>query len=215
MTIVMSDYFLHLHVEYEYRMYVENGERVTMKSPHSLCDGGYHWWVATIYVYKHPEDYTMKAWSKLCESTTKGVEYVFGILKKRFRILTCSFLEFETATIDTTVRTCPILHNMLTKDSGLSDLGTEARHWRKVDATEAGKFGLDLNNVNTLLIGRQGIHDEVTHEDDGFDEKRRIIVKHYAYALATNEVEKMKTTAEVLLELEEGEDNDGDGNDLE
>jgi hypothetical protein len=195
------------YVEFEYEVYVENGQRVTKKGLHSLCDGGYHRWVTTICGYKHPEDYTMKAWSKLCESTRKDVECVFGILKKRFRVLTCPFLDYETATIDITVRTCAILHNMITKDSGISELGIEARHWRKVDATEAGRFGLDLNNVDTMLIGRQGIHDEVTQEDDGFEEKRRMLVKHYACALAAHEVETMKTAAEVLLELEE---DDGD-----
>jgi hypothetical protein len=134
-TVVMSDYFLHLlktdprHVEYEYEVYVENGERLTVRGLHNLCDGGYHrCWETTICGYKHPEDYAMKAWSKLCESTRKDVECVFGIFKKRFRILKCSCLEFELDAIDYTVRTCAILHNMITKDSGLSDIGTKASH---------------------------------------------------------------------------------------
>ena len=91
---------------------------------------------------------------------------------------------------------------MITKDSGLSDIGTEATRWRKVDAAEAGSFGLDLDAVDTALIGRHGVHDEVTQEDPGFENKRRMLVKHYACALAAGEVEKMKTAAEVLMELE-------------
>jgi hypothetical protein len=43
----------------------------------------------------------------------------------------------------------------------------------------------------------------VTQEDAGFENKRRMLVKHYACALATGEMEKMKTAAEVLMELEE------------
>ncbi len=155
-----------------------------------------------------------EAWIKLCESTRKDVECVFGILKKRFRILTRPFLEFEPAKIDRTVRTCAILHNMITKESGLSDLGTQARHWRKVDAKDAGRFGLDLNAIDTLLIGRQGIHDEVTQEDVGFEEKRRRLVNHYACALVAGEVEILKTAAKVLTELEE-HDNGSDANDLD
>ena len=214
-TVVMSDTFMHLlktdprYVEYEYEVYGENGERHTMKGLHSLCDGGYHRWVTTICGYKHPEDYAMKAWSKLCESTRKDVECVFGILKKRFRILKCPFLEFEPDAIDCTVRACAILQNMVTKDSGLSDIGTEEAHWRKVDAVEAGRFGLDLDNIDTVVIGRQGVHDEVTLEDAGFENKRRMIVKHYACALAAGEVEKMKTAAQVLMELDEIEGDEG------
>ncbi len=66
-TVVMSDYYLHLlktdprYVEYEYEVYVENGERLIMKGLHSLCDGGCHRWETTICCYKHPEDYAMKA----------------------------------------------------------------------------------------------------------------------------------------------------------
>ena len=123
-TVVMSDKFLYLlktdprYTEYEYDLYVENGERLTTKGLHSLCDGGYHRWLSTICGYKHPEDYNMKAWSKLCESTRKDVECVFGILKKIFRILTCPFLDHEPESIERTMRTCCILHNMITKDTG-------------------------------------------------------------------------------------------------
>ena len=79
---------------------------------------------------------------------------------------------------------------------------------KKVDVAEARSFGLDLNVVNTLLIGRQGIHDEVTQEEEGFEDKRRALVRHYALALAAGEVERMKTATEVLHELEDGEENE-------
>ncbi len=91
---------------------------------------------------------------------------------------------------------------MITKESGLSDIGIKASYWRKVDNAEALSSGFDLNGLNTLLIGRQGIHDEVTQEDEGFELKRRDLAKHYALALAAGEVEVIPTAAEILNELE-------------
>jgi hypothetical protein len=130
----MSDQFMHMLktdprcAEFEYDMHVDNGERLTMKGLYNLCDGGYHRLLTTICGYKHPEDYTTKARSKPCESTRKDVKCVFSILKKIFRILTFPFLEHDPENIERTMRTCAILHNMVTKDSGLSDLGAQARH---------------------------------------------------------------------------------------
>jgi len=88
----------------------------------------------------------------------------------------------------------------------LSEQCTEARHWRK-----ARTFGLDLNVVDNLFIGRQGIHDEGTRQEDkGFEGKSKSLVKHYILALAAGEVKRMKTATEVLNDLEVGEDNDDD-----
>jgi hypothetical protein len=182
------------YAEFEYDIYVSDGAKETMKGLYNLCDGGYHKWLTTISGYKHPEDYTMKAWSKLCESTKKDVECVFGILKKRFRILTCPCLENEPANLDRTMQTCVILHNMVMQESGLANLGTEARQWRNVDIADARRtFGMDLNLLDTLLVSRHGIHDEVTQEADGFEEKCRSLVKHYAIVVAAGEVERMRT----------------------
>jgi hypothetical protein len=78
---------------------------------------------------------------------------------------------------------------------------------RLTQRAEAGSFGLDLDALDAVLIGRQGVHDEVTQED--IENKRRMPMKHYACVLAAGEVENMKTAAEVLMELEERHGDEG------
>ena len=54
-------------------------------------------------------------WSGLMESMRKDVERTFGSLKGRFRILKYGFPLNNKETVDNTVFTCMILHNMLLK----------------------------------------------------------------------------------------------------
>ena len=82
----------------------------------------------------------------------------------------------------------------------------------KVDRAEALSFGLELNDLDTLLIGRQCIIDEYTQEDEGFEHKRHALAKHYALALAAGEIERLKTASDILSELEAEQDGDVAGN---
>ena len=151
---------------------------------------------------KHPFELDCKAWSKLCESTRKDVECVFGILKKRFRILATPFLESETQAIDTTFKVCAILHNMSLKQSGLSNIGTDNRHWRLVDKHQATHFGLDLTELNDFHIGSRDLREEATVTDACYEAKRAKLVKHYSLALAAGEVYKRRTAADIMADLE-------------
>lgn len=214
-TIVMYDDFLRkltsdpLYCNYEYEIFISDGEKEVMRGLHSLCDGGYHKWLHTISAVRHAPDIETKAWSNLCESTRKDVECVFGILKKRFRVLATAFLDFEAMKIDNTIKACAILHNMLLKHSGLSNIGQAAQHWRNVDRQDARKFGLDkLKKAN--LIGSQGRPvDEPTMTENGYEEKRAKLIRHYSLALRAGEVFRRLTAADVLAQLELGEDDVG------
>ena len=58
----------------------------------------------------------------------KDIECVFGILKKRFRILR---LPFEISKEDTGVhfRVCCVLHNMLLQRDGSAEIGEKEEHY--------------------------------------------------------------------------------------
>ena len=95
----------------------------------------------------------------------------------------------------------------------MANIGEDARHWKEVDEATARTFGLNLEDMNNLLVGRQGLYDEATLEDEGYDEKRGRLVQHYAFALMKNEVEKLLTTGEIMAMVDAGEaagDADGD-----
>ena len=138
----------------------------------------------------------------------KDVECVFGIMKKRFRILATPFLDMETGRLDTTMKVCAILHNMCTRDSGLADIGKDARHWKKVDKAEARTYGLNLRELNTFLIGRQGLWEEETLVDAGYEEKRQAKVRHYAISVQAGEVYNMRTASDIIGLLEDDEIED-------
>ena len=68
------------------------------------------------------------------ESVRKDSECVFGIMKKRFRILRLPFEYKNSADIDAVMYTCAALHNMLLKYDGRADLGMDdSEHWIKAD----------------------------------------------------------------------------------
>jgi hypothetical protein len=56
-----------------------------------------------------------------CESVRKVVERVFGMLKKRFRILKLSLLGGDIEEIENMLFSCSIMHNMNLTDKGRMD----------------------------------------------------------------------------------------------
>ena len=51
-------------------------------------------------------------WRGRCESVRKIIERVFGMLKKRFRILRLPMLVKDTSEVEDMVKVCCVLHNM-------------------------------------------------------------------------------------------------------
>jgi len=78
-----------------------------------LTDNGYHRWRATIPPMKSPLTPDECVWTTAAESVRKDVECVFGILKRRFRILAIPFELHDVHQIDQVFQSCCILHNML------------------------------------------------------------------------------------------------------
>jgi len=58
-----------------------------------------------------------------CESVRKAIERVFGILKKRFRILKIPLPCYNLLQVVDIVHSCCILHNMLLEDKDRINLG--------------------------------------------------------------------------------------------
>ena len=112
--------------EREYEVWVSNEDKEIKRGVHSLCDGGYHKWLTAICGAKHCDHADLKAWSGLCESVRKDVECLFGIMKKRFRILGVASLAHFAENINMVVKVCSVLHNMLLEFDGLDTAGDNA-----------------------------------------------------------------------------------------
>lgn len=118
------------YTDMEYDMYDADGALKRHKGAWVLCDGGYHRWRTTICGYKHSVLPHVYHWSKRCESVRKNVEDLFGIMKKRHRILRLPFLLTTEKGITDTFKTCCVLHNMLLAHTGQLDVGLQATDWK-------------------------------------------------------------------------------------
>jgi len=79
--------------------------------------------MTSIFGAKHAEEADLKAFFGLRESVRKDVECLFGILKKRFRRLGVPSLAHFAENINTMVKVCSILHNMLLAHDDLDVAG--------------------------------------------------------------------------------------------
>ena len=77
-----------------------------------MCDNGYLWWPTSIAPYAHADKTSMEGYfSTNLESVWKDVECVFGIIKKRFKVLDYGFKFWSMAIYEKTFYTCCCLHN--------------------------------------------------------------------------------------------------------
>lgn len=103
-----------------------------------LVDGGYHRWKSLIHAHKHDRHGDVGPWAEWMESVRKDIECVFGILKKRHRILRLPFQQHTEGRIDAVFRTCCIMHNQLLEIDGRADIGEYEKDWvsRDIEATD-------------------------------------------------------------------------------
>eukprot|EP00979_Chaetoceros_neogracilis_P013687 scaffold4001_cov141-Chaetoceros_neogracile.AAC.1 len=87
-----------------------------------LVDNGYLRWSVTIPPFKHCSAKKMIRWSQWLESMRKDVECTFGILKKRWTILSKGIQAKKIQNADMVWKTCCALHNMLLEIDGLDEL---------------------------------------------------------------------------------------------
>lgn len=123
-----------------------------------ICDGGYHEWVATIAGWK-PEfapDELSSNQGCLMESIRKDSECTFGIAKKRFRILRLPFLVSTMEGIDSVMRVCAILHNMLLQYDDLASVGQFDEDYIVVE---------DLENLLMYPVEVDNLADDVLELD--------------------------------------------------
>lgn len=79
-----------------------------------ICNGGYLRWRTLICPFKHASINTPEGYfSKNLERVRKDVECIFGILKKRWRLLDYGIRFRDIKVADKIFVTCCILHNMM------------------------------------------------------------------------------------------------------
>ena len=140
------------------------------------------------------------------ESVRKDVERLFGILKKRFRILKHpSSLRSLNAMEDVFI-TCCILHNMLLEFDGYKDVGQSMEDYVMRDTTgvvdmewpEFAQGYYSDDEEEAAPDRRDEMMEEVTERDNTFDDRRHALVNHYNSAKVEGHVYWRKTIKEYM-----------------
>ena len=89
-----------------------------------------------------------------CDSVRKAIERVFGILKKRFRILKIPLPCYNLSQIVDIVHSCCILHNMILEDKDRINIGHLVDDWidKGPDASKARRTLYDKANGRAYLL---------------------------------------------------------------
>jgi len=97
-------------VEWEY--FTIDGDIKTDVGCYLICNNGYLRWPISICPYLHADKTSMEGYfSSNMESVRKDVECVFGILKKRWKVLEHGFKFRSMSTCEKIFFTCCCLHN--------------------------------------------------------------------------------------------------------
>jgi len=97
-------------VEWEY--FTIDGEIRTDVGYYLICDNGYLQWPTSICPYMHADKTSMEGYfSTNLESVRKDVECIFGIIKKRWRVLDHGFKFRSMEICEKIFFTCCCLHN--------------------------------------------------------------------------------------------------------
>lgn len=129
-----------------------------MKGEYIICDGGYHRWPCLITSDSFDPNLEARAWGAHLESVRKRIECIFGILKKRFRLLKLPINLQYKDDVQNAFITCCVFHNMLLRYDGLDE------KWNQWNLDVEGMFvdddKLEVERVEQA-VGQVNEHDEV------------------------------------------------------
>jgi hypothetical protein len=207
-TIVRLDrYITDVHYrlvnqDVEFDVFID-GNLVRRTGVYYLCDGGYHKWSCMINPMKHTSNRDDRLWSEWIESTRKDVECVFGILKGRFRFLRHGILLQTQEKIDTVFFTCAILHNLILEADGMDRRWEQTVEWDRLNPqpnnSDSGYDEDESASPHSVSLQEQRIlervaqyepaieteyegNDVVEEVDINYEEKRKMLIKHFKTA---------------------------------
>eukprot|EP00041_Stephanoeca_diplocostata_P011735 m.194027 g.194027 ORF g.194027 m.194027 type:complete len:294 (-) comp18645_c0_seq3:1508-2389(-) len=106
------------YADLEWERWDRDGSTHMEKGAFLICDGGYHRWPCLQCPNKLASGFKEIAFNKLLTAVRKDVEYCFGRLKTRFRILRMPNLEQSQQQVDDIFATACVFHNMILNHDG-------------------------------------------------------------------------------------------------
>lgn len=166
------------------QLYNAEGVLVERCGMHSVCDNGYIQVETCIPPFKHCGGSLEGEWSEMYESIRKDIERFFGILKKRFRVLS-NPIQVNQKKYDIDFRCCTVLQNMWVEDIGMREYGTKDEHWKSAD----------LELYRSRAKGWQGdkVLSDAAPAQDGaattsFTQRRKALVVDYVHRARKGEI---------------------------
>lgn len=150
------------YANHTFELYTGNGlEKSLHRGLYFVTDNGFHRWRVTQFPSKVSIEKWLLRWSKRLESLRKpGTECIYGIMKKRIRMLALPISFRDTYKVDNLFRFACSLHNRLQRHYGLDKIGqfdsdwALANHSRDDELIAAQQRGLGLPHiVNDAALG--------------------------------------------------------------
>ena len=188
-----------LYKDHTFQVYSGNGdEKVTVSNLHAFTDNGFHQWLETQFPSKVSREVWLRRWSKRGESFRKpGTECIYGILKKRFRILKQEIPFTDAASIDNVFRFLVSLHNRMQRFYGLDTLGEHVEDWQMAN--------IDMDTVRLQgtpqscphVVDNEALGNVTTPDVEfGWFGIRKALVTHFQKAWEKNEILWLKPASE-------------------
>ncbi|KAL7600055.1 hypothetical protein Lser_V15G26946 [Lactuca serriola] len=139
---------------------------VAYKRGYYLTDGIYPPLFIFVKSFTCPNDPKRKNFKESQESARKDMERTFGVLKRRWQVLTVGAMSCEMKRLQHVMYACIILHNMIIED--------ERRAICRYNENEV------LPNVEGVVIGTQeyGVNRREVHNRDIHHALRAVLVEH-------------------------------------
>ena len=123
-----------------WNFYDSEGQLKTAIGVYLICDGGYLRWPILVCPYQGANVATLEShFSANLESIRKDVECIFGILKKRWKMLECGVRFRNIRVVEKVFVVCCILHNLM-----LSEMETHESNERVGRGAPAGSDAIWL-----------------------------------------------------------------------
>ena len=191
-----------------FTLYTSEGEPRLYKGAWGLTDGGYHRWVRTQCPLKTDVG-PAALFSKRAESIRKPQECVFGVMKRRWRIIKGPMrlkaykngdgIAKVVGKMDNIFKMCAMMHNMILEHNDQHTIGEREGDWtvadlemdeqRVAEQQKAAQGQHVPHHVNDGLVGND-VEPEV---ECGYWQFRAALVTHFNYKWEKAEVEWLKS----------------------
>ena len=163
-----------------WNFYDSDGHLKTAIGVYPICDGGYLRWPILVCPYQSAHVASLEGYfSSNLESIRKDVECVFGILKKRWKMIEYGIRFRSIRTVEQVFIVCCILHNMMLSEMDTHDSSVRVGRGAPLDWDAIWLQG--VLPPAPVVAGAPGVREAKKLAKD-WAKRRRELAEHLEYA---------------------------------